>query len=65
MDATRQYECLFYELTQEVKRKKKKKTKPESPFSYKTKLERTKLRQRVNKKQKELVVQPLFGEFEV
>lgn len=56
MDATRQYECLFYELTQEVKRKKKKKTKPESPFSYKTKLERTKLRQRVNKKQKELVV---------
>lgn len=25
MDATRQYECLFYELTQEVKRKKKKK----------------------------------------
>lgn len=54
MDAIRQYECLFYELTQEVKRKKKKKT--ESPFSYKTKLERTKLRQRVNKKQKELVV---------
>lgn len=25
MDAIRQYECLFYELTQEVKRKKKKK----------------------------------------
>lgn len=23
MDAIRQYECLFYELTQEVKRKKK------------------------------------------
>lgn len=25
MDAIRQYECLFYELTQEVKRKKKQK----------------------------------------
>lgn len=47
MDAIREYEYLFYELTQEVKRKK-----TESAFSYKTKLERTKLRQRVNKKQK-------------
>lgn len=53
MDAIREYEYLFYELTQEVKRKKK---KTESPFSYKTKLERTKLRQRINKKQKELLV---------
>lgn len=60
MDAIREYEYLFYELTQEVKRKK-----TESAFSYKTKLERTKLRQRVNKKQKELVVQTLFGELEV
>lgn len=31
MDAIRQYEYLFYELTQEVKR-----NKPESPFIYKT-----------------------------
>lgn len=37
MDATRQYECLFYELTQEVKRKKKKKNKTRKSFQLQNK----------------------------
>lgn len=47
MDVLRRYEYLLFELTQVIKG-----NKSERPFSYKVKLERTKLRHRANKKKK-------------